>query len=450
MKKNKILLLGIISVIVSMILFTRVHAGGDLFSELKPLLEAYQIIQSEYIDKVDPSKLVEGAIEGMINSLNDPHSQWVSSQEYENITIEKEGFGGVGMEITVKDNFITIVFPLEDTPASRAGLQSGDKIIKINEESAIGMTSNEAVSKIRGKIGTEVTLTILREDEKEPLDFTLTRALIKLPNIKQRILDKDIGYIRIIGFMDESTSQDLKNSLLFLKSKGIKELILDLRNNSGGLLTQAVEVADQFLSSGVIVSTQGRDPRQSQTYSAHSEGEALKIPLLILINAGSASASEIVAGAVKEHKRGILLGTKSFGKGTVQKVLPMENGGAIWITTDKYYTPNGVCIDKEGIKPNIKVEAFKPTQKEKEILNKLESSELVKEFISQNPQWKDEDLPPLIQKLKEKEIIVEEELLERVLRREDKDKENDIFNDRQLMQAVELLKSLKILEGKSS
>ncbi len=447
MKKDKILLLGIVSVIISIALFTRVQAGDDLFSKLKPLLEAYQIIQNEYIDRVDSSKLVEGAIEGMINSLNDPHSQWVSSQEYENVTIRKEGFGGVGMEITVKDNFVTVVSPLEDTPASKAGLQPGDKIIKIDGESAIGMTSNEAVSKIRGVIGTNVTLTILREDEEEPLDFILTRALIKLPNIKQKILDKDIGYIRIIGFMDESTSRDLKDSLIFLKSKGIKELILDLRNNSGGLLTQAVDVADQFLSSGVIVSTRGRDFKQSQTYSAHPEGDVFKMPLLILINGGSASASEIVAGAIKEHKRGILLGTKSFGKGTVQKVFPMENGGAIWITTDKYYTPNGICIDKEGIEPNIKVETFKPTQKEKEILNELESSELVEEFISQNPRWKEKDLPPLIQKLKEKGIIVEEELLERVLRQKDEDKENDMLNDLQLMQAVEVLKSSKILRN---
>jgi len=446
MKKNKILLLGITFVVITMILFTRVQAGGDLFSELKPLLEAYQIIRNEYIEKVAPSKLVEGAIEGMISSLKDPHSQWMSAQEYKNISIEKEGFGGLGMEITVKDNFITIVSPLEDTPASRAGLQTGDKIIKINGESAIGITSSEAVSKLRGKIGTKVTITILREGEKEPLDFTLTRALIKLPNIKQRILDKDIGYIRIIGFMDESTSQDFKNSLLSLKSKGIKELILDLRNNTGGLLTQAVEVADEFISSGVIVSTRGRNSKQSQVYYAHPEGEALKIPLIVLINGGSASASEIVAGAIKDHKRGVLLGTKSFGKGTVQKVFPMENGGAIWITTDKYYTPLGVCIDGKGIKPNIKVEPFKPTQKEKEILNKLRSSNPIKEFLKQSPQWKKEDLPPLIQKLKEKEIIVEEELLERVLREEDENKENDIFNDLQLMQAESFLESLKILE----
>ncbi len=449
MKKNKVLLLEIILVIISITLLTRVQAGSDLSSELRPLLEAYQIIQNEYIEKVDPSELVEGAIEGMINSLKDPHSQWMSSQEYKEITIQKEGFGGLGIEITVRDNFITIIAPLEDTPASRAGLQPGDKIIKINGESAIGTTSNEAVSELRGKIGTKVTITILREGEEEPLEFTLTRALIKIPNIKQRILDKDIGYIKLMGFMDESTSQDLEKSLLFLKSEGTNELILDLRNNSGGLLSQAVEVANQFLSSGVIVSIKGRDSDQSQDYYARPKGEALKIPLVVLINGGSASASEIVAGAIKDLKRGILLGTRSFGKGTVQKVFPMENGGAVWITTDKYYTPNDVCIEGKGIKPNIKIEAFKSTQEEKETLSKLKSSDLVKEFILQNPQWKEKDLPPLIQKLKENGMTVEEEFLKRVLIKEDKNKENDIFNDLQLMQAISLLKSSRILREES-
>ncbi|RLE11431.1 peptidase S41, partial [Candidatus Aerophobetes bacterium] len=264
------------------------------------------------------------------------------------------------------------------------------------------------------------------------------------------ILNKNIGYIKIIGFTNENTSRDLEDALTFLKKQGIKSLILDLRNNPGGLLSQAVSVADEFLSSGVIVSIKGRDVSKNQVYSAHPGGKAIKIPLVVLINRGSASASEIVAGAIKDHKRGVLVGTRTFGKGTVQNVTPLENGGALWLTTARYYTPSGICIDGRGIEPDLIIKPFTLTTEEKKAIDKLRSSSVLREFLLNNPQWENKDLTPLIKRLNEEENIkVDEEILKRVLREEDNNKENDIFNDNQLVHAIQLINSLQILQGKS-
>jgi carboxyl-terminal processing protease len=237
-------------------------------------------------------------------------------------------------------------------------------------------------------------------------------------------------------------------TLISLKEQKIQGLILDLRNNPGGLLSQAIKVADEFLSSGVIVSTRGRNPAQNEVYSAHPGGEGVEIPLVVLINRGSASASEIVAGAIKDHQRGVILGITSFGKGTVQSVIPLENGGAIALTTARYYTPSGICIEDQGIKPHMRVEPFTPAPKQKELMDKLRNSQILKDFLQENPQWESKDLTPLLQQLEEEEIKIEEELLRYILRQEDKIKENDIFNDHQLTQAIALLKSLRILKTK--
>jgi len=442
LKKNKGLLtiIIILSLIIAVFIFTRVQAGSDFFSELGPLLKVYQAVQTQYIEKVKPSQLIEGAIQGMIESLEDPHSHWMNAEVYKEMEQEKEGkFGGLGIQITLKDKFLTIVSPLEGTPASEAGLEPGDRIIKINGESTEGITLTEAMKKLRGKAGTKVKMTIQRREEKNPLQFTITRAIIKFPNIKEKVLDKNIGYIRIVGFTNENTARDLRKALINLKSMQIEAIILDLRYNPGGLLPQAVEVADEFLSSGVIVSIKERDPSQDQVYSASRQGEGEKIPLVILINEGSASASEIVAGAIKDHKRGILLGEKTFGKGTVQLVIPINNQGAIALTTAKYYTPSEVSIEGKGIEPDIKVTPFQPTEEEKEALAKLKESKLIEEFLIQHPYWEEADLAPLMDKLEKKEIRVNKELLQRFLRQEDKNKENDVLNDLQLLEAIKML-----------
>ena len=442
MKKSRawLILIGFFSITIGGILFSRVWAGGSLFSDLQPLIETYQAIQTQYIEKVKPSKLIEGAVKGMIESLEDPHSRWMDPGTYKEMETEKEGkFGGLGIQITIKDNFLTIVSPLEGTPASKAGIEPGDRIIRIEGKSTEGITLTEAMEKLRGEPGTQVKITIQREGEKKYLEFNLTRAIIKFPNIKQRVLPNDVGYIKITGFTNENTDEDLKGALVRLKDRKIEGLILDLRYNPGGLLAQAVEVADEFLDSGVIVSTKGRDSSQNQIYHARPGGGAVDIPLVVLINGGSASASEIVAGAIKDHNRGILIGTKSFGKGTVQSIIPLTNEGAIALTTAKYYTPSGESIEGKGIEPYMKVEAFKPTEEEKNTLVQLKNSKWVKEFLAKYSHWEEMDLTFLLQRLKKEGIEVEADLLKRFLREEDKDGENDYLNDLQLLKALEIL-----------
>lgn len=446
MKKDKgfLIIIVILSLTIGGFLLVKVQAGSNLFSELKPFLETiYQVIQSQYIKRINPSKLIEGAIKGMIESLEDPHSYWMDAESYKEMEQEKEGqFGGLGIQITLKDEFITIVSPLEGTPASEAGLQPRDRIIEINGESTQGITLTGAMKKLRGEPGTTVELTIQREGEKDSLFFIITRDIIKFPNVKQKLLDENIGYIKIIGFTNENTARDLRNALVDLKARGIVALILDLRYNPGGLLTQAVEVADEFLSSGIIVSTQGRDPSQNQDYYARQQGEGLELPLIILINEGSASASEIVAAAIKDNQRGTLIGSKSFGKGTVQSVIPLKNYGAIVLTTAKYLTPSGISMEDEGIEPRIKVEAFKPTEEEEKILAKLRESKLIAEFLTQYPYWEEVDLASLISELEKEETEVDEGFLRRFLRWEDDNEENDIFNDLQLLRAIEIFREL--------
>lgn len=449
MRKSKRLLslIVIFSLMAGGVLFTRVWAEDDIFSELTPLLQVYRAIRNQYIKKVDPSGLIEGAIRGMIESLQDPHSYWLDPRSYKEMQIEKEGrLGGTGMTIAIKEGFLTVVSCIEGTPASEAGIQPGDKIIRIDGELTEGIGLTEAAEKLRGNPGTQVTIATQREGEKEPRHFTLTRVTYRIPNLKTQLLKKDIGYLKITEFTDKNTAEDVKNALIELQKKGIFSLILDLRDNPGGDLFQSIDVADEFLSSGIIVSTKGRDPSRDRTYYAHSEGEGLKIPLVVLINGKSASASEIVAGAIKDHKKGILLGTRTFGKGTVQWVISLENGGAMGLTTANYYTPSGKCIEKTGIEPNIRVETFRPNEEQKKTLVKLRESKQVKEFLLEHPPWEEKDLIPLMDKLYKEEVQVDEELLKRVLREVDENVDNDVLNDLQLYQAIQILRSLPILK----
>jgi len=411
-----------------------------LLMPLQPLLETYEIIQTRYIEKVDPSKLVEGAVKGMVESLDDPYSSWIDSAEHERREMIQQGrLGGLGVRIATKDAFPTILHVLEGTPAEKAGLKARDQISAVDGRSTRETSLEEVANRLRGKVGTRVKLTIRREEK--PLEFTLTRAIIREFTIRTSTLDGGVGYLQILEFQSGNTAQNVKEALHEFRQEKIVALILDLRDNGGGLLTQAVEVTDEFLNSGKIVSVEGRDPTGPKAYPAQA-GEALPdIPLAVLINEGSASASEIVAGAIKDYGRGVLVGTDSFGKGTVQETFPLPNGEAITMTIARYYLPSGETINEAGIVPDITVEAFQPTEKQNEALADLQESNTIESFLGDHPQWERENLRPLIQKLNQEGIDADEELVRRLLREEDKNKQNDFLNDLQLLRAWEILKA---------
>jgi carboxyl-terminal processing protease len=323
---------------------------------------AFHRIKSSYVEPVTDEKLVEAAINGMLTSL-DPHSSYLDEQEYHELQEQTEGeFGGIGAEITRENGRLEIISPIDDTPASRAGLKPGDTILRVDGQPTAELSLTEVVNRLRGAPQSDVKLTVQRKG-REPFDVTLTRDVIRVQAVKSRMLDDGIGYIRIASF-SEKTGAELGDALGRLKQQAggaPAGLVLDLRNNPGGLLNQAVAVAGDFLDGGEVVATRGRRDGDHQTYDAPAGGDRLHgVPIVVLINAGTASAAEIVAGALQDHKRGLLLGTKSFGKGSVQMIMPLPDGhGAIRLTTARYYTPSGRSIQGTGIDPDIVVEAAK-------------------------------------------------------------------------------------------
>ena len=354
----------------------RVLASSDsIYNELELFTDALNLIRENYVEDVDTQELIYGAIRGMASSLDD-HSAFFSPDEFKEFQVETKGsFGGLGIEISIIDGVLTIVSPIEDTPAWRAGLKANDKIIEIEGESTEGITLFEAVKKLRGTKGTSVTITIMREGLTKPKEFTIVRDIIKIKSVKYELYDNNIAYIRITQFQDR-TAVDLRKALddIIDKSGGeITGIILDLRNDPGGLLGRSVEVADMFLEEGIIVSTKGRVEGTGMTFRAHREGTIPDVPMVVLINGGSASASEIVAGALKDQKRAILVGTITFGKGSVQTIIPMVDGSGIKITTAKYYTPDGISIQDTGIEPDIIVEL--PEETEMEVVTPEEGEE---------------------------------------------------------------------------
>lgn len=327
-----------------------------LYKNLELFADVLTIVQKSYVKELSSKDLIYGAIRGVIGTL-DPHSQFLEQEEYKEMKIETEGeFGGLGIEITIKDRYLTIVTPLEDTPAYNAGLKSGDRIIKIDGESTENITLNDAVKKLRGEPGTKITLTILRPDKKEFMEFTVERSQIKIESIKDaQIIADDICYIRITQFQ-ENTSDDFEDGLKKLLPQVKEGIVLDLRNNPGGLLQDAVDAASLFIEAPrLIVSTKGRLTDQNQEFNSNNKSAIKDMPLVILINKGSASGAEIVAGAVKDWHRGILIGTNTFGKGSVQSVLPLRDGSALKLTTATYFTPQGTNINEIGIKPDIEI-----------------------------------------------------------------------------------------------
>jgi carboxyl-terminal processing protease len=333
------------------------------FPKIKLFSEALNEIQKKYVEEKDSKELIYGAIRGMMSTL-DPHSTFLSPEEFKELEIETSGiFSGIGIEITLKDGILTVVSPIEGTPADKAGLLPGDKILQIEEKGTKNMNLTEAVRLIRGQKGTKVNLTILHEGSKEPAKYAIVREVIPIKSVKSKMLEEGYGYVRISTFQ-EKTDEDLQDQLKKMEGSkgGLKGLILDLRNDPGGLLNEAVKVSDEFLESGLIVYTQGRLKEQNLKFYAHPNKVKRNYPLVVIVNEGSASASEIVAGALQDQKRAILLGTQTFGKGSVQTIIPLDDGAGIKLTTARYYTPNGRSIQAKGITPDILIKG-KPLKK---------------------------------------------------------------------------------------
>ena len=337
--------------------------GRQDYESLEAFSNILSIVKKNYVDDVQTKSLVSGAINGMLNSL-DPHSAYLTPDLYKDLQSDTQGrFGGLGIEITVKGGILTVVSPIEDTPAAKAGIKPGDQIFKIEEEFTKDMSLVDAVKKMRGLKGTKINLTIKREGVADLLDVTMVRDIIRVQSVRSRTLEPGYVYIRLAQFQERS-DRDMQRALekLAAEKGGIKGLVLDLRNNPGGLLTQAVRVSDMFLESGLIVYTEGRIDSQKQKYFAQKDGTWTDFPIVVLVNGGSASASEIVAGALQDHKRAVVLGTKTFGKGSVQTILPLDDNSALRLTTARYFTPNGRSIQATGIVPDINVDNAPPQE----------------------------------------------------------------------------------------
>ncbi len=334
-------------------LLTKAEEDKDVYKYLNLFGEAFEKIKNNYVEDVTSKDLIESAIEGMLSSL-DPHSTYLNYDELNELKVQTKGeFGGLGIEVTLENGFVKVIAPIDETPAAKAGIKSGDLITHLDDEPVLGMTLSEAVTIMRGKVGSKIKLTINR-NENETLQIFITRAVIQLKAVKARI-ENNVGYIRVSSF-NQKVDKQIIDSIKNFKNKKLIGYILDLRNNPGGLLDQAVNVTDIFLGRGEIVSTRGRNGKQGSRYNAVKTDLIEGLPLIVLINQGSASASEIVAGALQDHKRAIIMGTKSFGKGSVQTIIPSGEDVALKLTTAKYFTPSGRSIQKTGIDPDILVE----------------------------------------------------------------------------------------------
>jgi carboxyl-terminal processing protease len=370
MRKNSIFLLGTAAGICLTLLVTgpqgaqwvaaaKAAAGADTYSQLNLFGEVFERVKTDYVEKPDDAKLVEGAINGMITSL-DPHSRYMNDSAWREMQETTHGeFGGLGIEVTMEDGLIKVVAPMDDTPAAKAGILSGDLVTQIDDEAVQGLTLEQAVNKMKGPINTKTKLTIIRKGKDAPVDVSIVREIIRVRPVSYHVDGGNIGYIRVSSF-NEQTTDELKSAISDISkqvpSESLAGYVVDLRNNPGGLLDQAVSVSSAFMARGEIVSTRGRTPEETQRFTAHG-GDLIKgKPLVVLINGGSASASEIVAGALHDHKRATLIGTRSFGKGSVQTIIPLGAGnGALALTTARYFTPSGRSIQAKGVAPDIEV-----------------------------------------------------------------------------------------------
>lgn len=405
---------------VSDMFWPAIGAEGN-YERLKIFADVLSIIQSNYVEEVDTDDVLYGAIDGMLETL-DPHSSFLPPDIYHELQVETKGsFGGLGIEITIRENVLTVVSPIEDTPAYRVGIQAGDRIIGIEGESTEGINLIEAVKKLRGLKGTPVTITIMREPFEAPADFTITRDIIEIRSVKSRLEEGRFCYVRIVQFQAK-TAEKLQEHVQGIEEEAghLSGLILDLRSNPGGLLDQAVKVSDCLLHKGLIVYTEGRVESQIQEFSAGKIDVVFDGPIVVLVNGGSASASEIVAGALQDHERAVILGTQTFGKGSVQTIIPLDDGSGLRLTTAKYFTPKGVNIQATGITPDIIVE--------------IEESESFRARVRTEREEAEEDL--------------EGHLAEEVTGGEESAEEHP-FHDIQLERALEYLKTWEVF-GKTA
>lgn len=346
-------------------------------NELRTFTEVFAKIKNDYVEEVDDKTLLENAIRGMLSGL-DPHSTYLDPEGYKELQVGTTGrFGGLGIEVGMEDGFIKVISPIDDTPAKKAGMHAGDLIVRLDETPVKGLSLSQAVKIMRGKPGSEIVLTVVREGEDKPLKITIVRDIIRVKSVKSKMLGDDYGYIRITSFQSK-TGENLLEEIEKLQEKskdGMKGLVLDLRNNPGGVLSAAVDVSDAFLTKGLIVYTEGRDAESRLKFSATPADVLNGNPLVVLVNGGSASASEIVAGALQDHNRAIIMGEKTFGKGSVQTILPMNTNSALKLTTARYYTPSGRSIQAEGIVPHIKLESLR-VQKIKSDFKRLKEADL--------------------------------------------------------------------------
>ncbi len=404
-----------------------VTAQEETYEKLKVFTEVLSIVQSNYVDEVTSKDLLYGAVRGMLETL-DPHSAFLTPENFKEMQVETQGsFGGLGIEITVKDRQLMVVAPIEGTPADRAGLQAADRIVEIDGKPTKDLTLQEAVRRLRGPKGSKVTIGVLREGWTEPKSFDIVREIIQVKSIRFKNLGDGIGYVRVNSFQ-ERTGKDLEKTIEQLMKEGAKALILDLRNNPGGLLNQAVYVSDIFLDkSQLIVYTSGRMKNQDLRFTAEHSSNFPKFPMVVLVNGGSASASEIVAGSLQDHKRAVVLGTKTFGKGSVQTVIPLTDGSGLRLTTAKYFTPSGRSIHGTGIEPDIIVELPRPQGQ-----------------AAARPQLREADLqrsrgtPPQERKIGDEEGDANVPI--------GRPEIGDVKTDVQLQRAVEILKATRILE----
>ena len=423
-------LVSLVTVLVSLVSVTAYRsatAAGNDYESIELFTDVLAIVKKSYVEEVDTKKLIYGAINGMLAAL-DPHSSFMPPDTYKELKLDTKGeFGGLGIEISIKDAMLTVISPIEDTPAYRAGVKSGDQILKIDDKFTKDLSIMDAVKKMRGNKGSKVTLTIMREGFDKPKEFPLVRDIIQVKSVKFKMLDDGYGYVRIAQFQ-EKTTDDLQKALSSLNetSKGkLRGLVLDLRNDPGGLLDQAVKVSETFLEEGkLIVYTEGREKDAQMRFSSRTGEKQPNYPIVALINSGSASASEIVAGALQDHKRAVVMGVQSFGKGSVQTIIPLSDNSGLRLTTAKYFTPSGRSIQAKGITPDIVVERIELASTEKKESMHLREKDLENHFENDKKE----------QSTEKKETLP--------LYKTDE----QVKNDYQLLRALDLLKGWEILK----
>ena len=410
------------------------------FDELRNFTEIFGRIKQDYVEPVSDKKLLEDAIRGMLSGL-DPHSAYLGSEEYKELQEGTSGqFGGLGIEVGMENGFVKVVSPIDDTPAQRAGIKSGDLIVRLDDKPVKGMSLADAVKIMRGEPGSDIVLTVVREGAEAPLKFTITRDIIKVKSVKHRLLEKNYGYLRISSFQS-GTGQGLSDAISSLKKENegpLKGVVLDLRNNPGGVLNAAVEVSDTFLESGLIVFTEGRIKNSEMRFNATPGDEIDGAPIVVLINGGSASASEIVAGALQDHKRAIIMGEKSFGKGSVQTILPITNGAAIKLTTARYFTPSGRSIQAEGIEPDVKLARVKLESLDAPKIESIKEADLTHHLTNGNVEKAKKPKEP------EEDKNVDKDNADEAVEKTEGDK---TLRDYPLSEALNLLKGIGILKN---